>query len=284
GSAYITQGSSFQAKYTYKGNQSDGGATITNTTPTTDLTTSDTTYTVTGVGDVVITPTGDSCFTDDTIITLADGTHKKISEISKDDRIISYNFFTGEFEEQSIVILVNHGTREYEVLHMIYDDGTELKTIGEHGIFNYDLNQFVYPTKENYLSYIGHKFVKYNEDTNSYELVTLVDAYYDTMITGAWSITSSSNSNAIANNMLTVAPPANFHNWITMGDKLRYDMDAFQQDIETYGLYTYEELKDYMTYEQFVEVGQYLKIPVEKGYFTFEYIIELIEQYKDWFI
>ena len=39
-----------------------------------------------------------------------------------------------------------------------------------------------------------------------------------------------------------------------------------------------------MTYEQFVEVGQYLKIPVEKGYFTFEYIIETIEQYKAWFI
>jgi hypothetical protein len=168
---------------------------------------------------------------------------------------------------------------------MIYDDGTELKTIGEHGIFNYDLNQFVYPTKENYLSYIGHKFVKYNEDTNSYELVTLVDAYYDTMITGAWSITSSSNMNAIANNMLTVAPPADFYNWISMGDKLRYDMDAFQQDIETYGLYTYEDFKDYVTYEQFVEWnGAYLKIAVEKGYFTFEYIIELIEQYKAWLI
>jgi hypothetical protein len=225
------------------------------------------------------------CFTEDTIITLVDGTHKQISEISKDDRIISYNFFTGEFEEQSVVILVNHGTKEYDVLHTIYSDGTELKTIGEHGIFDYDLNKFIYPTKENYLSYIGHKFVKYNEDTNSYELVTLVDAYYDTMITGAWSITSSSNMNAIANNMLTVAPPADFYNWISMGDKLRYDMDTFQQDIETYGLYTYEDFKDYVTYEQFVAWGgQYLKIPVEKGYFTFEYIIELIEQYKAWLI
>ena len=36
-------------------------------------------------------------------------------------------------------------------------------------------------------------------------------------------------------------------------------------------------------FQQFVAWnGAYLKIAVEKGYFTFEYILELIELYKGW--
>ena len=47
--------------------------------------------------------------------------------------------------------------------------------------------------------------------------------------------------------------------------------------------YTYEDFADYVTEEQFVEWnGAYLKIAVEKGYFTFDYILELIEMYKGW--
>ena len=83
--------------------------------------------------------------------------------------------------------------------------------------------------------------------------------------------------------MLTVAPPDDFYNWVEMGDKVRYDAQKFNADVEKYGLYTYEDFEDYVTYEQFVEWnGAYLKIPVEKGIFTFDYIIELIELYKEY--
>ena len=68
-----------------------------------------------------------------------------------------------------------------------------------------------------------------------------------------------------------------------MGGKLIYDVEQFQKDVETYGLYTYEDFADYVTKEQFVEWnGAYLKIAVEKGYFSFDYILELIEMYKIW--
>ena len=226
----------------------------------------------------------DACFTPDTLITLSDGQQKSIQDLTGSEKIMVWNFFTGKYEEQKISILVNHGEDNYDVLHTIYSDGTELKTIGEHGIFDYDLNKFVYLTESIVNDYIGHHFVKYNPDTKSYNLVTLEAAYSTVEYTSAYSITSAYTSNALAEGLLTVAPPADFYNWISMGDKLRYDMDTFQQDIETYGLYTYEDFKDYVTYEQFVEWnGAYLKIAVEKGYFTYEYIIELIKSYQEWF-
>ena len=80
--------------------------------------------------------------------------------------------------------------------------------------------------------------------------------------------------------MLTLAPPDGFYNWIEMGDTLTYDVEKFNADVEKYGLYTYEDFADYVTYEQFIAFnGAYLKIPVEKGLFTFDYILELIDLY-----
>ena len=77
--------------------------------------------------------------------------------------------------------------------------------------------------------------------------------------------------------------PEDFYNWVEMDGKLKYDAEQFAKDVETYGLYTYEDFKDYVTYEQFVAWNDaYLKVPVEKGYFTFEYILGLIELYKSW--
>ena len=117
-------------------------------------------------------------------------------------------------------------------------------------------------------------------DENGFRLVTLDQAEKTYEVTGAYSLTSAGNANALAEGLLTVAPPDDFYNWIQMGDKLRYDSQAFQNDIKTYGLYTYDDFKDDVTYEQFVNLnGAYLKIPVEKGIFSFDDIIELIGMY-----
>jgi len=148
-------------------------------------------------------------------------------------------------------------------------------------VFDYDRNQFVYLSVNNMQDFVGHRFVQQAEE--GCNIVTLTKAYATEEYTSAWSVSSATTSNAFASGMLTVAPPEDFYNWIEMDDKLRYDAAQFQKDVETYGLYTYEVFADYVTYEQFVAFnGAYLKIPVEKGLFTFEYILELIRLYAAW--
>ena len=130
--------------------------------------------------------------------------------------------------------------------------------------------------------YIGHRFMKHNSN-GSYDIVTMTDAYVTTEVTGAYSLSSAGTSNAIAEGLLTVAPPEDFYNWIEMDGKLHCDVEQFNADVEKYGLYDYEVFSDYVTYEQFVAFnGAYLKVPVEKGLFTFDYIIELINLYSQW--
>lgn len=222
------------------------------------------------------------CFTPDTLITLADGSQKRVDELNANDKILAWDFFTGTYVEKEISLLVDHGEKLYKVANLKFSDDSMLRIIAEHGIFDYDLNEFVYITVDNMNEYIGHRFVKHAAD-GSYDLVTLIDAYKTEEYTSAWSVSSAETSNAFASGLLTVAPPEDFYNWIEMAGKLHYDVEQFQKDIATYGLYTYDDFKDYVTCEQFIEWnGAYLKVAVEKGHFTFEYILELIEMYKGW--
>ncbi len=222
------------------------------------------------------------CFTSDALVTLADGSQKRIDELEFTDKILVWDFFTGDYAEKDISILVNHGEGMYNIANLKFDDGTVLRIIADHGVFDYDLNKFVYITVDNMDEYVGHRFVQYNAN-GDYNIVTLTEAYKTEELTSAWSVSSAETSNAFASGLLTVAPPEDFYNWIEMDGKLTYDAEQFAKDVETYGLYTYEDFKDYVTYEQFIDWnGAYLKIPVEKGLLTFEYILELIDLYVKW--
>ncbi len=220
-----------------------------------------------------------SCFTANTLITLADGSQKAISNLEKTDKILAWDFIKGEYVAQDIALLVNHGKCAYNVVNLTFEGGYSLEIIGEHGVFNYDLNKYVYISELNAKNFIGNHFVK-NNNAGGYDIVKLISFTVETKQTEAWSITSACTANAFASGMLTVAPPNDFYNWIEMGDKLRYDLTKLESDVKTYGLYTYETFKNYVTYEQFIAFnGAYLKIPVLKGIFEFDYIIELIKTY-----
>ena len=280
----VTNGQKFDAgstvtikvTYNYNNNQKTqvNGATVNLTNGS---------YTFVIEKDTTISASSDNgCFTPDTLITLADGTQKRVDELTFTDKILAWDFFTGTYVEKEISLLVNHGDALYRIANLRFSDGAMLRIIAEHGIFDYDLNKFVYITADNMNEYVGHRFVKYAAD-GSYDIVTLVKAYETEEYTSAWSVSSAITSNAFASGLLTVAPPEDFYNWIAMDGKLTYDVEQFQKDVETYGLYTYDDFKDYVTYEQFVAWnGAYLKVAVEKGYFTFDYILELIELYKGW--
>ena len=58
---------------------------------------------------------------------------------------------------------------------------------------------------------------------------------------------------------------------------MKYDEAKMNADIETYGLYTYDDFAEYCTYEQFVALSlENFKVSVGKGYITWEEILYLI--------
>lgn len=223
------------------------------------------------------------CFAKGTLILLAGGNYKKIEEISYNDEVMTWNFFTGKLERKKISIIVNHGKDEYEVLVLIFDNGKRLEIIGEHGAFNWDINKFVYINSFNVIDFINTKFVFL--ENGKFVTSKLVSFKLEKRITNSYSITSAHNFNVFSNELLTAPPPENLYNWISMDNKMHYNSEEFSEDILKYGLYDYSAFEAYgISYKTFLEFnGPYLKIPVEKGLFTFEYIIEQFNLYKDYF-
>ena len=223
-----------------------------------------------------------SCFAKGTPILLADGSYKNIEDITYSDRIMTWNFYTGEYEARPIAIIVDHGEQEYKVTDLQFENGNVVSIIADHGFFDWDLNKFVYLTAENYEAYIGHRFAL--SELGGFSPVKLVNGCTYIKTTNAYSLTSVQNYNAIANGVLTAPPPGEFYNWVEMGERLRFDVEAFDADVERYGLYGFEVFEPYgIPYETFVAFnGPYLKIPVEKGIFDFNFIIDLFNQYKGW--
>ncbi|MBQ8322835.1 MAG: hypothetical protein IJX91_02595 [Clostridia bacterium] len=222
-----------------------------------------------------------TCVTGDTLVTLADGTQKRIDALTGDETFLVWNFRTGEYDEAPASILMNHGYDTVNVTELIFEDGTTVKTINGHGFFDTATNEFVLLDEYNVAEYIGHEFVKVDGD--GYATTKLVGYDVSEQYTEVWSVLTAEQYNCILEGMWTVtaAEVENSPAWLMpyeVGEDMKYDEAAMQADIEKYGLYTYEDFEAYCSYEQFAAFGfENFKVSVGKGYITWDEIIYLIE-------
>ena len=67
---------------------------------------------------------------------------------------------------------------------------------------------------------------------------------------------------------------------------MKYDEDAMEEDILTYGLFTYEEFNAFIPIPELVFdafCGQYLKVSIGKGLITLADIATLLDRYSGFF-
>ena len=238
--------------------------------------TSDATVKITIAADT----SGGGCVTPDTLVTLANGTQKRIDQVTNDDMLLVWNFYTGEYTAVPASIIMNHGYDNVTVTTLNFADGTSIKTIGGHGFFDAATNKFVLIDESNVAEYIGHAFIK--QDGNGYTTTELVSYSIDEQETEVWSILTSEYYNCVLEGMWTVtaAEVENSPEWLMpyeIAQDMKYDEAKMQADIEQYGLYTYEDFAEYCTYDQFVAFGlANFKVSVGKGYITFDEILYLL--------
>ena len=229
---------------------------------------------------VKINFTKPSCVTGDTLVTLADGTQKRIDQVTYSDQLLVWNFFTGKYDVAPSAIIFYHDDDNYRVLSLKFSDGTVVKVINDHGFFDMKENAFVFITEDNVRDYIGHSFAKVNG--NGRTAVKLVSYSVTEEYTGCYSIQSAMYNNFMTEGMFSLTIP-HYDGWFDyfeIGEGMKYDEKKMQADIAKYGLYTYEDFSKYVTYEQFIAFnGPYLKVLVGRGVVTYEQIIELIAMY-----
>ena len=228
---------------------------------------------------------GGGCFTQGTLIALADGTQKKIEDVKDTDKLLVFNHETGKYDVANILFVDRMGWDYYEILRLEFSNGEIVNVIANHGFFNLDLNKYVYISAENAEQFIGHKFYigKLDEHGYSSSFVTLVSATTSVEYAGCYSLVTVYHLNHFVNNFLSMpADSQPFANNFEFGDNLAYDEAKMAEDIEKYGLFTYEDFAEYLPYEVYMAFpAPYLKVAIAKGITSFEEILGLIAEYGE---
>ena len=218
-----------------------------------------------------------TCFTGDTMVLNSQMEFVRLDSLKSGDYVMSWNSFEGFFEAKPISLFWNHGDDYYDVIKLNFSNGKQIRVVSEHGFFDSTLNKIVYINEENHVGYLGHSFAYICGE--SFENVVLESAEVSHEFSSCYSLRTACNDNAIVEGFLTLTfeDVPGFLTYFEYGDNYTFDVKKKANDIETYGLYTYEEWKDYVSYEEFVALnGQYLKIILGKGYLTIDDVFVLI--------
>ena len=217
---------------------------------------------------------------------MADGTIKKVEDIKVGDIIMIFNHETGRYES-SIVTTNAHNEiawNMYEIINLVFDDGTKLRIINEHILFDYTMMQYVPINLETMYQYIGDEMASAELVDSKYVVGTkkLVSAYLTTEYTGVYNPVTYFHMNCVAEGLLTM-PGAIMQvlNVFEYDSNLKYNEELKQKDIEAYGLYTYESFSDIITKEMFDSLPvHYMKVAIAKGHATETSIRELLVYFR----
>lgn len=216
-----------------------------------------------------------SCVAEGTLITLADGTKKKVEDLTLSDKLLIFNHETGKYDVASINFIENDGRKVYDIINLKFSNGVTSRVIDEHGYFDLDLNKYVYIRENTYKQYIGHRF--YSEDG----VVTLVDAFMTTERTGCYSLVTSYHLNYFTDGVLSMPGGiSGLFNIFEYDEDLKFNQEDMKLAIEEFGLFEYEDFADYVSKEEFDSYPtKYLKISMGRGLMTWEDIEYLIARY-----
>lgn len=107
--------------------------------------------------DITIMYANDTCLTGDMLITLADGTTKRIDAITLADRVLAYNPETMVLEADEIIRCDSDKIKthsEYDI--WTFDDNSVVKTVHRHRLYNVEKQAMVYMDEWN----IGEHAIK----------------------------------------------------------------------------------------------------------------------------
>lgn len=223
------------------------------------------------------------CLVEGTLITMADGTKKKVEDIVPGDMLLIFNHETGKYDVAPVLFNDSEEISNYTVINLVFSDGTIIKVVSEHGFFDLDLMKYVYIDEINHRDFIGHQFY-YSDIINNSIVdgkVTLVDSYITTEYTRVYSPVTKYHLNYFTNNLLSMPGGIEgLFNIFEYDENLKYDEEKKQNDIETYGLYTYEDFKDLVSFEIYESFpANYFAVAIGKGLLTWDDIYYYIERY-----
>lgn len=193
-------------------------------------------------GDIEVTANcpWDWCLIEGTLIALADGTTIPIEQINYDTLLKVWNYETGAVGAEYPAWIEKRGTAmSYQLTK--FDDGTELKTAGWHGVFDVDLNAFI--SIDDKAFGVGHRVYKVNEN-DELEAITVTSIEMITEEVHYYHVVSSQYYNIIANSVITTDGAVYLSNLYGFDENIKWPEIRNEVISDPDNLYTYEDFAD----------------------------------------
>jgi hypothetical protein len=164
-------------------------------------------------------------------------------------------------------------------------DGKTLKIINEHTLFNTSINKYVIINQENYRDYINNTFYGTSIQNNNFvrKDKKLIESFITVEYTRVFNPLTYYHMNAFTNDLLSM--PGEIEKIINIfdyDDNLMYTEESMKENIEKYGIYSYEDVKDDYSLEIYNSLPlAYVKIPIAKGLITYDEVKQLVYMYKE---
>ena len=180
---------------------------------------------------------GKGCLAKGTKITLANGFTKNIEDVNYNDLLLVWNYETGSYTyEYPIWIEKENYSDNY--FKISFEDGTNLKVVENHALFNADINEFVTIDKLE----IGTTIAKIVNNKIEYTKVKSIEVINEG--TNYYHVVSTRYYNIVANGILTTDDAVILSNLYGFNN----DISWKNRNYSSIDLYTYSEFSDILPY------------------------------------
>ncbi len=234
------------------------------------------------------------CFTEGTLVTLADGSTKPIEDVTYDDLLLVWDFDRGEFSYSYPVWIAEGGTYNNYYL-MKFDDGSEVEIVLSHRLFDVDGLSFEKSIDAIY-SQVGDRFFRQTIDENGNPKITTPTCISIEKINESckyYNMVTSQSLNFFANGFLGATGVANMYTFEKTDDgryihnqeqlqDTKYNGDVFAYDMFDSSIVPYEIYIAYRLGETknmadiLAKAPPYNQYPIKQVY---QIAVKLIEDY-----
>ena len=180
------------------------------------------------------------CLIEGTMVALADGTSIPIEQVNYDTLLKVWNYETGSVGAEYPAWIEKAATTiTYRITR--FDDGTELKTAGWHGVFDVDKNEFVSIDSGEFG--VGSRVYKVN-DNDELEAITVTSIEFVNEEVNYYHVVSSQYYNILANRVITTDGAVYLSNLYGFDENIKWP--AIRQEImsDPNNLYSYSDFED----------------------------------------
>lgn len=226
------------------------------------------------------------CLLAGTEILMADGTTKLVDDIRAGDIVKAFNHWTGRLENCLVVLNAHYNEEKTksDVLTLTFDNGVDIGIVYKHGFYSVEDRKYVDIDPYNYKDYIGKKFAYLDQQTMKIEKATLVKGTVEAKAVKYYAPITKEHLNLVANSFINM--PGSIiclQNIFDRDEKMKIIENKAKEDIDNYGLFTYETFEKFMSKAAFENFGvKYLKVSIGKGYMTWDDCFEIIAAYKEY--